>query len=415
MAVSALSSLLALSMFGAGSTLAVTKDFKDVDKLSESSKEIIKKMQDTGVVGGYEDGTFRPKNSITRAEFATILVRALNLKMEGELKQFSDSKTEAWHYQALNIVHANGLFAGYGLDKSGKLIMKPNEEVDRLQTMLVLTRAYEANGYVPYKKDESDPSAYLIGKDPNEFTDFKDVPNWAKEDVKKAIQYKVTAGVSENKLGFKEKANREQAAIFASRTLDAKEYVKKFNVEVGKFYENFAEYMTFYSDYKDGVFLDEENLNLISETLAEGDADSDTRLVDVVVEIVTDATDRDATTLNKPMETAAGVIMEDLADVYFNMVYKAKVMAYDSILIDTDDVLINELLISAQSELFYRFTKTPEFSSVKMEVKEALTKEPKFIEIKNALLAHVSEENEASFEQDLSDFILVLSMVEMDN
>lgn len=39
-------------------------------------------MVDEGIIGGYPDGTFKPNNNITRAEFASLIVRAFNLKSE---------------------------------------------------------------------------------------------------------------------------------------------------------------------------------------------------------------------------------------------------------------------------------------------------------------------------------------------
>lgn len=57
-------------------------DLKDKEKVNFSdmrnerwSYEYIKKMAEKGILKGYEDGTFRPENSITRAEIAVILER----------------------------------------------------------------------------------------------------------------------------------------------------------------------------------------------------------------------------------------------------------------------------------------------------------------------------------------------------
>jgi len=53
-------------------------EFSDIDKQSAVDIEYLAKAYKLGIVKGYPDGTFRPDNTITRAEILTILFRALN-------------------------------------------------------------------------------------------------------------------------------------------------------------------------------------------------------------------------------------------------------------------------------------------------------------------------------------------------
>lgn len=57
-------------------TSAVAKMFKDSSSISENAKVYVATAVDNGLISGYEDGTFRGQNSITRAEAATLLWRA---------------------------------------------------------------------------------------------------------------------------------------------------------------------------------------------------------------------------------------------------------------------------------------------------------------------------------------------------
>lgn len=50
----------------------------------------IKKLVDAKAIAGYPDGTFKPNNTITRAEFATVLVKALNIAPSSD-KVFADT------------------------------------------------------------------------------------------------------------------------------------------------------------------------------------------------------------------------------------------------------------------------------------------------------------------------------------
>jgi len=58
-----------------------------------------------GWVNGYEDGTFKPEQAITRAEFATLVNNVLDRRVKKEnilpdAKQFSDLNANAWYYEA---------------------------------------------------------------------------------------------------------------------------------------------------------------------------------------------------------------------------------------------------------------------------------------------------------------------------
>ena len=53
--------------------------FSDSDQISDYAKEYVDLCSQNGIVNGYEDGSFRPKASITRGEAAAILRRAIDL------------------------------------------------------------------------------------------------------------------------------------------------------------------------------------------------------------------------------------------------------------------------------------------------------------------------------------------------
>lgn len=67
-----------------------------------------------GYIGGYEDGTFRPERNITKAEFAAILNRIININTPNtqQQPQYVDVKPTHWAYkditnlQRLNIIPA---------------------------------------------------------------------------------------------------------------------------------------------------------------------------------------------------------------------------------------------------------------------------------------------------------------------
>jgi len=67
-----------------------------------------------GVVFGYPDGTFRPDGSVTRAEFASMLVRGLKLVEEGATLTFKDKDTiGAWAVKPVQQAVKLGIISGY--------------------------------------------------------------------------------------------------------------------------------------------------------------------------------------------------------------------------------------------------------------------------------------------------------------
>ena len=73
--------LLLIMSFIYGTALAVNSRFPDVD--SEASDALaVNELADLGIIKGDENGKFNPYASITRAEFAAIMVRMLGMEDE---------------------------------------------------------------------------------------------------------------------------------------------------------------------------------------------------------------------------------------------------------------------------------------------------------------------------------------------
>lgn len=66
------------------------------------AKNAIVYMNNKGLVNGYEDGSFKPSNNITRAEFYSIINKLAGYTQE-EAISFSDVKESNWYYKTLRI------------------------------------------------------------------------------------------------------------------------------------------------------------------------------------------------------------------------------------------------------------------------------------------------------------------------
>lgn len=99
-----------------------------------------------GIMTGYPDGTFKPGNQITRAEFATLVVRALGLESAAKLTTakpaFSDVNADyQWAWGYITVATENGIIKGYPDGTFG-----PAKPVTYAEAVAMLVRAL---GYEP--------------------------------------------------------------------------------------------------------------------------------------------------------------------------------------------------------------------------------------------------------------------------
>ncbi|MDQ0087558.1 hypothetical protein J2T12_000952 [Paenibacillus anaericanus] len=86
-------------------------EFSDV--ASHWSKNAVNDMGSRMVINGTGNGMFSPDTEITRAEFAAIIVRGLGLKLEEGATSFSDVKSSSWYNSAIHTALSYRLIDGY--------------------------------------------------------------------------------------------------------------------------------------------------------------------------------------------------------------------------------------------------------------------------------------------------------------
>lgn len=69
-------------------------------------------IEQFGIINGYEDGTFRPQNTITRAEFVTMASRFATLSKEFDCR-FADVDNSHWAYHYIAFAAGNKWVGGY--------------------------------------------------------------------------------------------------------------------------------------------------------------------------------------------------------------------------------------------------------------------------------------------------------------
>ncbi|MDO5479529.1 MAG: S-layer homology domain-containing protein [Clostridia bacterium] len=121
-------------------TTCFAATFSDMPEESYWSYEALNSAVTDGLLNG-SDGKIYPKNNLTRAEMATILVRAYKLTEKADISEFTDVAPDAWYYEYMQKACAKGLFKG---DDSKKL--NPGNNITRQEVFVVLSRALNLTG-----------------------------------------------------------------------------------------------------------------------------------------------------------------------------------------------------------------------------------------------------------------------------
>ncbi len=175
-----------------------------VDESSDGFKDLknhwaineIEKFYKDGYIDGYEDNTFRPDNSITRAEFVKIFNSYFGLtKSSG--KVFNDTKNH-WARTQIDIAFTNGVANGVSNE-----LFNPDEPI---------TREEAAKMIANYKKISDSNFDKL-----NKFKDYNQVSLWATKEVEGILENKYMQGYEDNTFRPKNDITRAEAVATLSR------------------------------------------------------------------------------------------------------------------------------------------------------------------------------------------------------
>jgi subtilisin family serine protease len=163
--------------------------FSDV---SGTHAESIYKVAAAGIAEGYDDGTFRPNNGVTRAQMASFLTRALQLPLPDTVP-FSD--VSGPHAAAIAAVADAGIAFGYS---DGTY--RPGETVTRAQMASFLARA--------------------LGVDPASGHGFSDIADSVHSDaIASVAEAGIAEGYSDGTYRPNQTVTRAQMASFLARAL----------------------------------------------------------------------------------------------------------------------------------------------------------------------------------------------------
>ena len=125
------------------------------------AENVITEWMDYGIINGYEDGTIRPNNKITRAEMTAMLDRVMDYQTKAD-NTFSDLQ-DTWYTDVILKANAAGVISGY---PDGTV--KPDATITRQEAVAMFSRVLSLD-------TKNAPEAT--------FTDNADVADWAKDAV----------------------------------------------------------------------------------------------------------------------------------------------------------------------------------------------------------------------------------------
>lgn len=112
----------------------------------------VSSLANMGAVGGYEDGTFRPNEPITRAELSVMAVRFYNtFDAEYEEGTFLDIDGDEWYATAIAAAKELGIISGYP-DGS----MRPEANITRAETCAIVNRVINRHPHEEHLGDVED-------------------------------------------------------------------------------------------------------------------------------------------------------------------------------------------------------------------------------------------------------------------
>lgn len=111
-------------------------DFPDINDVRSWAGLQIQSIASKGVIDGRPNGNFDPRANITRAEFAKMIVRALNLELSTATHAFGDVVAGSWYEGYVAAAYDQGIVNGRGEGR-----FAPNANITRAEMATMIARA----------------------------------------------------------------------------------------------------------------------------------------------------------------------------------------------------------------------------------------------------------------------------------
>ncbi|MGB3295634.1 MAG: S-layer homology domain-containing protein, partial [Phormidesmis sp.] len=142
---------------------AQTATFADVPTDYWASN-YIEALVNLDVVKGFPDGTFRPNDPVTRAQFAALLRQTFATAETPSAQPFNDVAPGYWAAEAITAARTSGFLSGYPGN-----VFNPEQNISRVQSLVSLTSGLD------YQGDDFDLASY--------YSDTSIIPDYARSSI----------------------------------------------------------------------------------------------------------------------------------------------------------------------------------------------------------------------------------------
>ncbi len=174
--------------------------FKDIS--GHWAEQEINALAEKGILSGDGNGSFRPDDVLTRAEFVKMLVTLLAEPTDYQ-GGFADVQSGAWYAPFVQTAVSKGIAGGYA---DG--LFRPEGAVTREEAAKMLMMAFPG--------DEQAEESILL-----QFSDSRELAEWAASYMAQAVQRGIFKGTDDGKIEPKAKLTRAMAAAVLYRLLAA--------------------------------------------------------------------------------------------------------------------------------------------------------------------------------------------------
>lgn len=134
--------------------------FADIS-IRDPNYEAIKYLKDNGIVSGYSDGEFKPNNTVNRVEALKMLMLAFSVQAGSDIQlSFNDVNSDAWYVGTLKAAVSRGIVKGYndGSFKPGNTVNRAE-----YLKMLFATNSITSQTVIAKPYDDVETGAWFAG------------------------------------------------------------------------------------------------------------------------------------------------------------------------------------------------------------------------------------------------------------
>ncbi|HEY9908564.1 MAG TPA: S-layer homology domain-containing protein [Thermosynechococcaceae cyanobacterium] len=163
----------------------------------------IQELVNRGVIAGFPDGSFRPEEPVTRAQYASMVRKAFPKSPIRSGVQFVDVPSNYWAASAIQEAYSTGFLAGYPGN-----VFRPGENIPRAQVLVSLSNGlnYATTGQV---------DSVLLA-----YNDAANIPGYARPSIAAATEKRIVVNYPDvSTLAPNQVATRAEVAAFIYQAL----------------------------------------------------------------------------------------------------------------------------------------------------------------------------------------------------